>query len=112
MTEAQLIDERCAVEGCENTRSQGNFRGDFCAACDAALRSGNFEFGTGAPFALQQEVQRLQRALAFWLPKMPESDALCSRYGDRIVDDSFLLAGYYGPEEPGAEELGWVKLCL
>ena len=110
MSEHLAEDQRCAVEGCENTRSQGRFVGDFCAACDAALRSGNFEFGTSAPFSLQQEVNRLQRALAFWLPKMPSSVPMCERYGERIGNDSFLLAGYNGPDEKSAEELGWINL--
>lgn len=57
----------------------------------------------------QQEVQRLQRALAFWLPGVPVDGD--ERIIDRIAHDAFLLTGYEPEEdEQDAEERGWVKL--
>lgn len=58
---------------------------------------------------LMAEVQLLQRALAFWLPKVPADDSLAEKC-QRIGDDAYLLAGYVGSAEKCAEELGWVKL--
>jgi len=54
---------------------------------------------------LLAEIQRLQRALAFWLPQVPSEDHSLHA---RAAHDSFLLAGYYGPSEPSANELGHV----
>ena len=59
---------------------------------------------------LEAEVQRLQRALAFWLPGVPSSG---SGRATRCGNDAMLLVGY--PEgmelEPGAEDLGWITFC-
>lgn len=55
---------------------------------------------------LNDEVQRLQRALAFWLPRVAAKD---SEANTRCGDDAFLLGGYEGPSEPCAEELGWIE---
>jgi len=55
------------------------------------------------------EVQRLQRALCFWLPCVPAED---SEIAERAGDDAFLLCGYEGPAEPSAEDLGWVSRRL
>lgn len=57
---------------------------------------------------LLAEIQRLQRALAFWLPQVPSEDHPLQ---ERIAHDAFLLAGYYGPDEPSAYELGHVALA-
>jgi hypothetical protein len=56
---------------------------------------------------LKAEIQRLQRALAFWLPKVPSSG---SGRATRCGNDAMLLVGYpRGMElEPGAEDLGWI----
>lgn len=56
---------------------------------------------------MHAEVQRLQRALAFWLPLVPADD---SEIEDRAGDDAMLLVGFDGPMHPCAEELGWIKL--
>lgn len=57
----------------------------------------------------QEEVQRLQRALAFWLPSVPTDGA--QQVIDRITHDAFLLTGYEPEEdEPDAETLGWIEL--
>lgn len=53
------------------------------------------------------EIQRLQRALAFWLPGVPDNDPEIS---DRAGDDAYLLCGYEGEQEPTAQQLGWIKL--
>lgn len=58
---------------------------------------------------LLAEIQRLQRALAFWLPHVPSEDHPLQ---DRIAHDAFLLAGYSGPDEPSANELGHVALTI
>ncbi len=52
-------------------------------------------------------IEKLQRALAFWLPCVPGNDAEVAL---RAGDDAFLLSGFGGPQEQSAEELGWVKL--
>ena len=59
---------------------------------------------------LEAEVQRLQRALAFWLPGVPSSG---SGRATRCGNDAMLLVGYpRGMElEPGAEDLGWITFC-
>jgi hypothetical protein len=53
------------------------------------------------------EIERLQRALAFWLPGVPSSG---SGRATRCGNDAMLLVGYpKGMElEPGAEDLGWI----
>jgi hypothetical protein len=56
---------------------------------------------------LEQLVEQLQKAVAFWLPHVPPED---TERAERISKDTFLLIGYEGPMVPGAEELGWVKL--
>lgn len=58
-----------------------------------------------------QEVQRLQRALAFWLPCVPAHE-LPPDIEKRLEDDIAILAGYDGPVEPEAETLGWIELCI
>lgn len=60
------------------------------------------------PQELLPEIQRLQRALAFWLPMVPSEDHPLQ---ERIAHDAFLLAEYYGPDEPSAYELGHVALA-
>lgn len=56
---------------------------------------------------LEAQVQRLQRALAFWLPGMPLNGG---EVFDRAAADAYLLIGYNGPTELSAEELGWITL--
>jgi hypothetical protein len=53
---------------------------------------------------LEEREQRLQRALAFWLPGVVGGDEVSERAGD----DAMLLAGYDGPNEPSAEDRGWI----
>lgn len=55
--------------------------------------------------ALEDEIQRLQQALAFWLPSAPPEH---SPFADRVEHDAWLLAGYGGELERSAEELGWL----
>ena len=54
---------------------------------------------------LKAEIQRLQRALAFWLPKVPSSG---SGRSTRCGNDAMLLVGYAGRLEPSADDLGWI----
>lgn len=54
-----------------------------------------------------EEIRKLQRALAFWMPMVP---AAAFPAADRLAEDSFLLAGYQGDFEKDAEALGWVQL--
>jgi hypothetical protein len=61
--------------------------------------------------ALEQEVARLQKALAFWLPHRPATE-LPTDLGERLEHDIGLLAGYMGKVEKDAEELGWIRLAL
>jgi hypothetical protein len=56
---------------------------------------------------LEQQIENLQKALAFWLPHVPAED---TERGKRIGDDTYLLIGYEGEVAAGAEELGWIKL--
>lgn len=56
------------------------------------------------------EIQRLQRALHFWLPHVPAKGA--HEVLMRTGDDAMLLAGY-DPTEPvelDAEARGWITL--
>ena len=55
---------------------------------------------------LRREVQRLQRALHFWLPGVGGAGAM----NERIAEDAGLLHGLALPAEPTAEQLGWIKL--
>lgn len=55
---------------------------------------------------LRREVQRLQRALYFWLPGVGVAAAM----NERIAEDAGLLYGLALPAEPTAEQLGWIKL--
>ncbi len=54
-----------------------------------------------------EHVIALQKALAFWLPRVPAED---SERGTRIADDSYLLMGYPGDDEISAEDRGWIAL--
>ena len=61
--------------------------------------------------ALLDENQRLQRALCFWMPCVPDPGEVHEGCCERLMDDSYLLAGYDGDlSEKSAEELGWIKL--
>jgi len=57
------------------------------------------------------EIQRLQKALNFWLPSVPmDGDKSII---DRIAHDAQLLAGYNElevPEEKDAQTMGWIEL--
>lgn len=62
---------------------------------------------------LQAEVQRLQRALNFWLPVVPAHGP--EVLADRIGHDAGLLVGYepdgdHERDQQTAEELGWIRL--
>jgi hypothetical protein len=57
------------------------------------------------------EIQRLQQALAFWLPHMP-AEPLPPYIDERLESAIWMLAGYNGPIEEGAEHLGWIKACF
>lgn len=60
---------------------------------------------------LFDEIQRLQKALNFWLPSVPVNGP--QEVVNRIAHDAHLLAGYNElevPEEQDAEQLGWIKL--
>lgn len=59
---------------------------------------------------LQEEVQRLQCALHFWLPGVPATGP--DAYVERIAHDAYLLIGWEpeGDVEKTAEELGWITL--
>lgn len=59
---------------------------------------------------LRAEVQRLQRALHFWLPGVPASGP--EEIAQRCGDDAMLLVGYdpTDPVELDAEARGWIKL--
>lgn len=60
---------------------------------------------------LAEEVQRLQRALAFWMPHMPDCE-LPEEIDKRLEHDIWLLAGSDPNGEKGAEELGWIALRI
>lgn len=59
--------------------------------------------------ALLEEVQRLQKALNFWLPGMPETVNNQELY-ERLDHDISLLVGFDGPYEGSADDRGWIKL--
>ena len=108
-----LHTSKCAAQECENKRTEGRFVGDFCAACDQALRFGVSFPGTSILFKLKEdrdsllaEVQRLQRALAFWAPYVPNED---SDFGNKAADAAMLMYGFNGPDESSAWDLGWVR---
>lgn len=79
-------------------------------------------YGIGCPYCeitrlleenrdLTLELEGVQYALAFWLPKVPADDAMArSEIGNRIANDAYLLAGL--DKDPGkcAEERGWITL--
>lgn len=52
-------------------------------------------------------VDKLQEALAFWLPSMPMRMGM-EEMASRIEHDSWLLVGASGELSPGAEEAGWI----
>lgn len=54
------------------------------------------------------EVQRLQRALSFWHPGVPATGPRTIH--ERAAADAWLLAGYDGPNEQSAMDLGWITL--
>jgi hypothetical protein len=56
-----------------------------------------------------EEFNRMQTALAFWLPSVPPEEGPIR---DRLIDDVYLLCGADdGSDEPSAEELGWITLA-
>lgn len=72
----------------------------------AGLRQG-LEIHEAENKDLRELVDKLQRALAFWLPDVPADD---DEIADRAGEDSWLLVGNYGEPEPSAQELGWINL--
>lgn len=69
-----------------------------CGACTLVERN-----------RLREEVQRLQRALSFWHPRVPPGDG---PFFDRAASDAWLLTGFEGPDEPSAESLGWIHIMV
>lgn len=57
-----------------------------------------------------QEIQRLQRALHFWLPHVPADGP--EEIAKRCGDDAMLLVGFdpTDPVELDAEARGWIEL--
>jgi hypothetical protein len=49
---------KCAVFACQNTKADGRFIGDFCAACDTTIRTG--KAGPGTSFINIQAVEVAQ----------------------------------------------------
>jgi hypothetical protein len=58
----------------------------------------------------EEFIEKLQRALNFWMPCVPDPGEVPEGCCKRLMDDSYLLAGFDGPTEKTAEDLGWVKL--
>ena len=59
--------------------------------------------------AMAEEIQRLQNALAFWMPDVPPENHPLYK---RVADDVYLLVGCDGlSPEPSAFELGHVSLA-
>jgi hypothetical protein len=59
--------------------------------------------------AMAEEIERLQKALAFWMPDVPPTDHPLYK---RVANDVYLLVGCDGPTtEPSAFELGHVLLA-
>lgn len=56
---------------------------------------------------LRSDIQRLQRALQFWLPGVPADD---DEIAERVGNDAMLLVGYQGDDDGCAESLGWIHL--
>lgn len=58
---------------------------------------------------LLAEIERMQKALAFWMPDVPPEDHPLYK---RVANDLYLLVGCDGPNpEPSAFELGHVALA-
>lgn len=57
-----------------------------------------------------REIERLQVALAFWLPHVPAVGP--EDIAQRLGDDALLLRGLNAAMGLSAEELGWVRLAL
>jgi hypothetical protein len=71
---------------------------------------GNLSLAEEGLAAATQEVQRLQHALSFWMPCVPDPGEVMVGACERLMDDAMLLAGHDGPDEKSAEALGWIKL--
>lgn len=82
---------------CSAIHPEIGYTGQLCPLCHEREAVGE----------LQAEVQRLQRALDFWMPQVPGNDP---EIADRAGDDAYLLAGFEGPTEKSAEDLGWITL--
>lgn len=63
--------------GCTNTRAEGRFVGDFCAACDAALRSGNFEFGTSV---VHKQARAIKQSTQNYVAACHDRDCATEQY--------------------------------
>lgn len=55
--------------------------------------------------SMTDEIARLQDALFFWLPKIPDVVNECT---DRMADDAALLIGHKGRTDDSAEQRGWI----
>jgi len=75
----------------------------------AGLKGQAFVLKT-ANAAKDVEIQRLQRALSFWMPCVPDPGEVMAGACERLMDDAMLMAGYDGVDEKSAEALGWVRL--
>lgn len=65
------------------------------------------EYWKAESLAANAEIERLQEALAFWLPGVPGINSECA---DRIAHDAALLACYEGRIDDSAEKRGWILL--
>ena len=86
--------------------------GDFVFYADALKESaelrGKLSLAEEGLANYAQEVERLQRALCFWLPGVPMNGP--EEIAQRIGDDAHLLASLKVADEKDAEELGWITL--
>lgn len=79
------------------------------ADAELALTSAPGAGEAGAEPELEEEIGRLQTALAFWLPNVPDEG---HPLYDRIANDAFLLLGLIGPDdEKCAQDKGYVTLA-
>ena len=74
----------CAAAHCTNRRGEGRFVGDFCAPCDAAMRSGKFIHGTSVPFKYRAALERIANQSAQDYAD-PEAEAYASREIARVA---------------------------
>lgn len=71
------------------------------------IEAAEFDDMTKERADLRAEVNRLQKALAFWLPHVPAEGL--EEILERTGDDAMLLFGHDG-DERCAEQRGWIVL--